>query len=167
MTAAKKIARRSPSPVEETDIEHSDVYAYRLLMADVYELAGLSRRISEREAAAQGATVARWHVLSVASEHPVQVPEIARRLGQVRQGVQRVVDELVEDGYLTRRPNPAHARSPLFAISPHGRVLLERLCANSERTRGDALERAGLDTASLMDAREKIRALIESLRDLA
>jgi hypothetical protein len=55
-------------------------------MADVYELAGRSRRTSERVAAALGTTVARWHLLSVVSQDALSVPEIARRLGQVREG---------------------------------------------------------------------------------
>src|ERR1700757_2310208 len=52
---------------------------YRLLMADVYELAGLSRRTSEAIARELGQTVARWHVLSVLSAGPCTVPAAARR----------------------------------------------------------------------------------------
>jgi len=68
---------------------------YRLLMADVYELAGLSRRTSEAIARELGQTVARWHVLSVLSAGPCTVPATARRLGLTRQGVQRVADDLL------------------------------------------------------------------------
>ncbi|HZG90703.1 MAG TPA: helix-turn-helix domain-containing protein, partial [Pseudonocardia sp.] len=103
------------------------VAEYRLLMAEVYELAGSSRRISERDAAAHGTTVARWHVLSAVSEEPATVPEIARRLGQVRQGVQRVVDDLVAEGQLVAGENPRRRRSPRFSPTPSGREVLERL----------------------------------------
>src|ERR1700755_3083959 len=51
---------------------------YRLLMADVYELAGLSRRTSEAIARDLGQTAARWHVLSVLSAGPCTVPAAAR-----------------------------------------------------------------------------------------
>jgi DNA-binding MarR family transcriptional regulator len=139
------------------------VAEYRLLMADVYELAGRSRRASERDAAALGTTVARWHVLSVVSEEALTVPEIAGRLGQVRQGVQRVVDELVADAQLEGVPNPRRARSPRFRATGAGLRTLERLWAESEPRRADKLARSGLDAADLRAARETVRRLLGAL----
>ncbi|MEU3628247.1 MarR family winged helix-turn-helix transcriptional regulator [Amycolatopsis coloradensis] len=135
------------------------VHEYRLLIADVYELAGVSRRSSEREAADQGTTVARWHVLSTVSEQPLPVPAIARRLGQVRQGVQRVVDELTEVGQLRTEPNPAHRRSPLYALTPDGARLLEQLWTASESPRLTLLEDSGVNAEDLRRARDTLRRL--------
>ncbi len=143
------------------------VAEYRLLMAEVYELAGSSRRISEREAAAHGTTVARWHVLSAVSEEPATVPEIARRLGQVRQGVQRVVDELVAEGQLVASENPRHRRSPRFSPTPSGREVLERLWLASEPRRLEVLGGSGVDAAALRQARETLRRLLGALVDEA
>lgn len=140
--------------------------AYRLLIADVYELAGLSRRIGEREAAAEGATVARWHVLSAVSDEPAAVPDIARRLGQVRQGVQRVVDDLVGSGDLARQPNPDNPRSPKVGVTPAGRALLDRLWQVSESSRRTVIGAAGLDEHALREARRTLRRLTESLQAL-
>jgi DNA-binding MarR family transcriptional regulator len=139
------------------------VAEYRLLMADVYELAGRSRRVSERDAAELGTTVARWHVLSVVSQDALSVPEIARRLGQVRQGVQRVVDELVADGQLDAVANARRARSPRFRITAAGLRVLERLWAESAPRRADLLARSGLDVADLQRTRETVRRLLEAL----
>jgi DNA-binding MarR family transcriptional regulator len=139
------------------------VAEYRLLIADVYELAGRSRRISERDAAALGTTVARWHVLSVVSQDALSVPEIARRLGQVRQGVQRVVDELVADGQLDSETNPRRARSPRFRATAAGLGTLESLWTESEPRRADLLARSGLDAADLQRTREIVRRLLEVL----
>jgi DNA-binding MarR family transcriptional regulator len=139
------------------------VTEYRLLMADVYELAGRSRRTSECVAAALGTTVARWHVLSVVSQDALSVPEIARRLGQVRQGVQRVVDELVADGQLESVANPRRARSPRFRATASGLRILDRLWAESEPRRADQLARSGLDAADLQRARETVRRLVDVL----
>lgn len=136
---------------------------YRLLMADVYELAGRSRRISERDAAEAGTTVARWHVLSVVSQEALSVPEIARRLGQVRQGVQRVVDELVADGQLAGVANARRPRSPRFRATAAGLGTLERLWGESEPRRADLLARSGLGVADLQRARETVRRLSEVL----
>ncbi|HET6288353.1 MAG TPA: MarR family transcriptional regulator [Amycolatopsis sp.] len=135
---------------------------YRLLIADVYELAGLSRRISEREATGLGTTVARWHVLSTVSEAPLAVPAIARRLGQVRQAVQRVVDDLAEAGHLSVEPNPSHRRSPLYAITPEGTRLLQRLWDASE-SRRDVLEDSGVTPEELRQARDTLRRLSAAL----
>ncbi|AGM07558.1 hypothetical protein AORI_4974 [Amycolatopsis keratiniphila] len=139
------------------------VHDYRLLIADVYELAGVSRRISEREAAGEGTTVARWHVLSTVSEEPLAVPAIARRLGQVRQAVQRVVDDLTEAGELCARPNPAHRRSALYAITPEGERLLQRLWDASETRRRDMLDDSGVTPDELRRARETLRRLSTAL----
>jgi len=141
------------------------VTEYRLLMADVYELAGRSRRTSERAAAALGTTVARWHLLSVVSQDALSVPEIARRLGQVRQGVQRVVDELVADGQLEPVANPGRARSPRFRATTAGLRILDRLWRESEPRRADQLARSGLDAADLQRARETVRRLVDVLAE--
>ncbi|WIV55959.1 MarR family winged helix-turn-helix transcriptional regulator [Amycolatopsis nalaikhensis] len=139
-----------------------EVTGYRLLIADVYELAGLSRRISEREAAAHDTTVARWHVLSAVSEEALTVPAIGRRLGLVRQAVQRVVDDLVEAGQLRAEPNPAHRRSPLFACTPEGADVLDHLWAESEPARRETVAAAGVTVGELREARAVLRRLIDA-----
>lgn len=139
------------------------VAEYRLLIADVYELAGLSRRISEREAAECCTTVARWHVLSAVSEAPATVPAIARRLGQVRQGVQRVVDELVAEGHLVRSPNPRHRRSPLVAPTEEGARVLKRMWATSDPGRRELLVASGVTPDELRQARATVRKVVAAL----
>lgn len=138
--------------------------AYRLLMADVYELAGLSRRTSERDASILGSSVARWHALSVVSEQPLTVPAIAERLGLVRQSVQRVVDDLVADGQLARRENPAHRRSALYTLTPAGCTTLSHLWTRSAPGRKAMLRSVDVDAAELLTARATLRRLVEALR---
>jgi DNA-binding MarR family transcriptional regulator len=138
------------------------VTAYRLLIADVYELAGVSRRISFSEAAAERVTVAQWHVLSILSSGECTVPEIADRLGLTRQAVQRVADELLAHRLATRSPNPRSQRSPLFAIAHTGRKKLDRLWAASATSRRRALD--GIAGNRLSDARDTIRRVIAGLR---
>ena len=138
--------------------------AYRRLIADVYELTGLSRRISDREAAMLGSSVARWHVLSVISETPAAVPAIAARLGHRRQPVQRVVDDLLDTGRARRAPNPAHARSSLIAITPAGRRELDRLWSATEAARRRLLLEANLRAEDLDEADAVLRALLHAMR---
>ena len=140
--------------------------SYRLLIADVYELAGHSRRTSELLARAAGQTTARWHVLSVVSDGPRTVASAARRLGLARQSVQRVADGLVADGDLELRPNPDHARAPLVAITPAGTAVLEELVRRSDADRAALLDRAELGDAELAAARAVLRRLLAAFAAL-
>jgi DNA-binding MarR family transcriptional regulator len=149
----------------ESDADVLD--AYRLLIADVYELAGTSRATSDRLAAIVGQTAARWHVMSAVSDGPETVPAIAHRLGQARQSVQRVVHDLDEAGLVEMRRNPIHARSPLVALTPAGAATLEQIFVASEQNRSELLERSGVSSARLHAARRTIRALLEAFAEMA
>ncbi|MFA9431532.1 MarR family winged helix-turn-helix transcriptional regulator [Egicoccus sp. AB-alg2] len=136
------------------------VEAYRRLVADVYELAGISRETSETLASEVGQTAARWHVMSAISEQALPVPAIARRLGLARQSVQRVIDDLAASGLVTTRPNPEHRRSPLFSLSEEGQAVTEELFRRSEASRAELLRRARVSTDDLEGARRVLRALV-------
>lgn len=138
--------------------------AYRLLIADVYELAGQSRRTSEALARALGQTAARWHVLSVLSDQPRTVATAARRLGLARQSVQRVVDELLDDGQLELHGNPDHARAPLVALTAAGQETLAALIQHSDANRAALLEHTHVTTGDLHAARTTISQLLSALR---
>jgi DNA-binding MarR family transcriptional regulator len=137
--------------------------SYRLLVADVYELAGASRQSSERTAAAHGQSVARWHLMSVFSDQPLTVPSAARRLGLARQSVQRVADDLLADGMIERGDNPDHQRSALYSLTATGRRTLDRIVADSDADRTQRLQRAGVTVAELDEARETLRRLLAVL----
>lgn len=140
------------------------VEEYRLLIADVYELAGLSRRTSEELARASGQTAARWHVLSVLSDGPRTVPSAARRLGLATQSVQRVVGDLVASGHLEAVDNPDHVRSPLMRLTALGRETVDELFSRSTEDRAEVLARAGVTAGELAEAREVLRKLASALR---
>lgn len=70
-----------------------------------------------------GLTSARWQVLGAValSDAPLSAPQIAKVMGTTRQGSQKQINLLVEEGLLEARPNPTHQRSPLYALSKRGR----------------------------------------------
>ena len=142
-----------------------DLDGHRLLVADVYELAGESRRTSEALAREAGQSAARWHVLSVVSDGPRTVAGAARRLGLARQSVQRVVDDLAAAGQVALRPNPDHARAPLVEITADGAATLDRLVHRSDAVRADLLRRAGVHRAELDQARDVLRRLLAALHE--
>lgn len=141
------------------------VTAYRLLVADVYEFAGESRRSSEALARELGQTAARWHVLSVLSDGRRTVSAAARRLGLARQSVQRVVDDLVDDRQLELHDNPDHARAPLVGLTLAGRDTLAAVVRSSEENRRALLERSRLTADELRAAQAVVRRLLSGLRD--
>jgi DNA-binding MarR family transcriptional regulator len=138
--------------------------AYRMLVADVYELAGLSRATSEELARRHGRTAAQWHVMSVVSESEMTVAAAARRLGLSRQAVQRVVNDLLESGHLSARPDPDDRRAPLVTLTDEGRRTLRRLYDGSDTDRADLLGRAGVRPEELHQARTTLRRLIAAYR---
>lgn len=133
---------------------------YRRLIADVYELSGISRDTSEQIARELGQTAARWHVMSVVSDAALTVPAIARRLGLARQSVQRVVDDMAGAGLVAREPNPDHQRSPLVVLTADGRAVMDELFRRSTTDRAALLDRAGVSATELDEARRVIRALL-------
>jgi DNA-binding MarR family transcriptional regulator len=128
-----------------------------LLVADLYEAAGLSRRLGERIAKAEGQTQARWQVLSVVSDGPRTVPQAARRLGTARQAVQRVVGELVREGMLEARDNPDHRTSPLYGLTGPGSDVLQRMNAAAEREHQIQMEQ--ITPAEIAELRAGLRRL--------
>jgi len=132
-----------------------------LIVADIFELAGAFRGHGERIAATVGQTQARWQVLSAASDAPKTVPQIARRLGVTRQGVQRLADALVADGAAAYRANPDHRGSPHLVLTASGRAALDRLTEAAERYHAAIAAPMELDT--LRPVHDGLRRMIEAL----
>lgn len=142
-----------------------DFEAYRLLIADLYELAGQSRRSSEALARELEQTAARWHLLSVVSDGPRTVAGAARRLGLTRQSVQRVVDDLVADGQVQLGANPDHARASLVVLTDRGRATLGALVNRSDGNRRALLDQTQLSAGELNHARAVLTRLLSALRE--
>ena len=103
-----------------------------LIVADIFQLAGAFRDKGEQIAGTVGQTQARWQVMSAASADARTVPQIARRLGVTRQGVQRLADLLVQERIATYQANPDHRGSPHLILTPQGRTALARLSATAD-----------------------------------
>jgi DNA-binding MarR family transcriptional regulator len=112
--------------------------AFTALVLRVVRLNGRFTAAGEALAAPAGQTLARWLVLEAVQEAPAPVATIARRLGLARQGVQRLADLLVHDGYAAYEDNPAHRRAKLLRITPAGRSSLRTIQA-AQRAWADAM----------------------------
>jgi DNA-binding MarR family transcriptional regulator len=134
-----------------------------LLIADLFEAAGLFRKLGESIAAAEGQTQARWQLMFVVSETPLTVPQAARRLGTSRQNIQRVAHELVTDNILQTRTNPDHRRSVLLNLTAEGRRVLDRITERA--TQAHRIQTRNLNDADIIAHRAFLRRLIMELRD--
>jgi DNA-binding MarR family transcriptional regulator len=83
-------------------------------------------------------TSARWQVLGAVAlaEKPLSAPQIAEAMGITRQGAQKQLNKLEEDGFFEQSLNPRHQRSPLYALTELGNctfakvMTLEAIWAN-------------------------------------
>ena len=133
------------------------------LYAELFEAAVVGRRLGELLAADAGQTQARWQAMwTIDHEGRLTVPQVARRLGVSRQGVQRVVDDLVTEGRVRPEPNPDHRTSSLFALTDEGRATLARI----NRAADAAHRRIGRDVppSDVEQLRRLLRALTSATR---
>jgi DNA-binding MarR family transcriptional regulator len=129
------------------------------LIIEIFRLNGDLLAVGDTLVADLGLTSARWQVLGAISFSPVPLPvaHIARNMGLTRQAVQRVVDDMREDGLLRLEPNPHHRRASLVAMTPAGETAYRQ-----------ASERQGIWAADLASglSYEAIEAAGTLLREL-
>jgi DNA-binding MarR family transcriptional regulator len=91
------------------------------------------------------------------ADGPLSQQALGARLRLQKSTVSRLVDELVRDGTVERRPNPADRRSVLIALSPTGRRKAERL----HEAQTELFARLLADTSA--DDRRQLAGLLDRL----
>ncbi|WP_067470308.1 MarR family winged helix-turn-helix transcriptional regulator [Nocardia amamiensis] len=92
-----------------------------------FRLNGQFLAVAEELARPAGLTAAWWQVLGAVQRTPLPVAGIAREMGITRQSVQRIADLLVDRGLAEYRPNPAHRRAKLVAVTDAGLAAVRRI----------------------------------------
>lgn len=90
------------------------------ILLETFRLNGRLLDAGDRMSRDLGLSSARWQVLSTIDQDALTVAEIARRMGLRRQSVQRTVNSLRADGFVTLVPNPNHRRAKLVEITDKG-----------------------------------------------
>lgn len=81
--------------------------------------------------AGTGLTVRSRAVMEILHHHgALTVPALADQLHIQRQYVQVMMNEALAAGFVTKQPNPRHARSVLIALTTDGAALIERVMRN-------------------------------------
>lgn len=111
-------------------------------------------RAVEQAAPIEGVSVGVHAVLDLLRSGGLQtVPEMGRAQGLSRQFVQRMVNDAADQGYVVRRPNPAHRRSVLVALTAEGERAIAAITAREHallREVGGALTATDVDRCLLV-----------------
>jgi DNA-binding MarR family transcriptional regulator len=93
------------------------------VMLDLFRLSSLLLTAGDRLVARLGLTSARWQILGAIAyaERAQPVAWLARDLGANRQNVQRIVNDLREEGLVAFEVNPHHRRAHLVVLTDKGR----------------------------------------------
>jgi DNA-binding MarR family transcriptional regulator len=97
------------------------------LILSIFRLNGRLLVAGDRLVAGLDLSSARWQVLGAIAlaEWPQPVAWLARDMGLNRQGVQRIVNEMRDDGLLEIEPNPHHRRAHLVVLTKRGKQAFE------------------------------------------
>ncbi|MBF6329089.1 MarR family winged helix-turn-helix transcriptional regulator [Nocardia transvalensis] len=129
-----------------------------------FKLNGQFLAIAEELARPAGITAAWWQVLGAVLHEPLPVAGIAREMGITRQSVQRIADLLVDKGLAEYRPNPAHRRAKLVAVTDAGLAAVRRITPRhaviAERL---AAELGTAKLAQIVDALTTLSAALDAI----
>lgn len=121
MHRPSKTTRRSSAQPEYTRAGD----AFTAIVLEVFRLNGALLAAGNTLCEGTGLTAARWQVLGAMAmrESPLTVAQIARAMGQTRQSVQRLVDELEREGVVERVTHPEHRRARPVQLTERGAAL--------------------------------------------
>lgn len=107
------------------------------------------KTVSDETIADLGLTASTRAILQYLQENGAQtVPKIAADKSVKRQSIQALVDQLLADGRVETRPNPAHQRSQLIVLTPAGEVVFQEVLRREQAILsglGEKLDRSGME----------------------
>ena len=142
-------------PLDEHSVELLDHIGWRL-----WRISGQWKAQFEAGMQARGYPwfgEARSNVIGFVDREGLRQKELVRRMGLSKQAVQQLVDELVEEGIVERRPDPADLRGNIVTFTRAGRAMLRD--ANIVKLAIEDAYRAKIGD-------KEFRRLMEILRDL-
>lgn len=109
-----------------------------------------------------------WQVLGALalSRLPMTAPAVADDMGMSRQGAQKRLNKLKDEGYVDHRHNPRHERSPIWFLTPKGGETFLRIMKLYQAWMRIMLEEAEFRQSDLEQAAsflERIEAALQSV----
>ncbi|WAP51561.1 MarR family transcriptional regulator [Arthrobacter sp. ATA002] len=140
------------------------------LITEVFRLQRELRCVAQRSTDPRGPGTALQAVLRLIGEQPeIRATELAQKLGIGAAGLSRHISELVDMGYVCRRPHPEDGRAYLISLTPAG----SRAVAEEMRRRSALLqemladwtnEEASLASGSLAKLTETLHTSIRAMK---
>lgn len=95
------------------------------LVLEVFRLNGALIASGDELVSELGLTSARWQVLGAIALQPSPAPvvRLAESMGLARQSVQRIADDLANEGIVAYEENPNHRRAKLVTLTRKGQSL--------------------------------------------
>ena len=133
------------------------------LVLDVFRLSSRMLAAGDRLVADLGLTSARWQILGTifAAGRPQPVAWLARDMGANRQNVQRIVNDLEQEGFVEFQPNPHHRRAQLVVLTDKGKKAFDAAMRLQARWANELTE--GLRVEDIETTRSVIVALRKRL----
>jgi len=147
-----------PTPSEQELFSTAAITSFRLN--------GRFLTLAEELARPVGLTAAWWQVLGAVTREPLPVAGIARAMGITRQSVQRIADLLVAKGLAEYRPNPAHRRAKLVAVTDTGLAAVRAINPQHARRAAELADHLGQERlAEIVDALLELTVAVEAITD--
>lgn len=137
---------------------------YTEVVLEVFKVNGALVNTGDELVKGIGLTSARWKVLGALalSDEPMTVAKIAHKMGQTRQGVQRLTDIMEREGYLKYHENPQHKKAKLVVLTDAGRDLYGK--ADAIQVKWAKEMSADLTSSELEAALKVLRKIYSNLR---
>ncbi|MGW4742464.1 MarR family winged helix-turn-helix transcriptional regulator [Nocardia xishanensis] len=149
-----------------TDTPEQELFSTAAITS--FRLNGQFLAIAEELAKPAGLTAAWWQVLGAVLREPLPVAGIARAMGITRQSVQRIADLLVHKGLAEYRPNPAHRRAKLVAVTEEGRAAVRRIHPRHAVLADRLAAELGADEfARIVEAITRLSAAVDAITERA
>jgi DNA-binding MarR family transcriptional regulator len=135
------------------------------LVLETFRLNGRLLASGDALVADLGLTSARWQVLGAVALSPVplSVAQIARNMGLTRQAVQRLANEMEDDGLVRFAPNPHHQRAKLVVLTATGKSAFAAAMTRQGAWAGDL--GAGLGVRAIAAATATLRTIRQRLEN--
>lgn len=116
--------------------------AFTNLVLGIFRANGAFVEWGDAFSAPHNLTSARWQMMGALalSDEPLSSPRVAEAMGVSRQGAQKQLNLLLEDGSIERLANPANARSPLYRLTRKGHSRYREIEANWRRHVNDKMK---------------------------
>jgi len=130
----------------------TDPRTLKTIIDEIRSCFWILKTVSDAEIADLGLTASTRAILQYLRENgPQTVPKIAADKSVKRQSIQALVDQLLNDGRVETRPNPAHQRSQLIALTPSGEAVFDEVLRREKQILsglGQRLGRVGMEATA-------------------